>query len=176
MRRLFYISTLLIGVLIAQSANAQTAASDNKISESITFKEPLKGASLYGVFEGRSLCDDFSRRIDPKLPSDLDHLKWQLVLLQDSITKQPMTYSLTTEMFGRKPMTGKWHLTKDIKNTLSAPVIVLEREQPNKALYLLKGDENVLFVLDDQMNLLTGDKDFSYTLNRVRKVLRPMPK
>ncbi|MGZ3944915.1 MAG: hypothetical protein ACXVIY_07135 [Mucilaginibacter sp.] len=171
MKSLFYILTLFSSALLAQDAKAQTSAADNKISESVTFREMAKGPSVYGIFEGRSPCDDFSRRMDPKLPADLDHLKWQLILFQDSVTKQPTTYSLVTEMFGRKPQEGKWTVIKDVNNNLSAPVIALERPQPYPPLYLLKGDENVFFILDDHQHLMTGDKDFSYTLNRVRKVL-----
>jgi len=103
MKRLFFIPTLFIGVLLIQNAHAQTSAADNKISESITFREMPKWPGVYGIFEGRTPCDDFSRRMDPKLPADLDHLKWQLILFQDSVTKQPTTYSLATEMFDRKP-------------------------------------------------------------------------
>jgi hypothetical protein len=34
------------------------------------------------------------------------------------------------------------------------------------ALYLLKGDNNVLFFLDQKEQLLVGNLYFSYTLNR----------
>jgi hypothetical protein len=40
---------------------------------------------------------------------------------------------------------------------------------------LYKGDENVLFILDEKREFLAGDQDFSYTLNRVHKVLWPLP-
>jgi len=36
--------------------------------------------------------------------------------------------------------------------------------------YLLKGDDNVLFVLDENKELRVGNIDFSYTLNRVELV------
>lgn len=37
-------------------------------------------------------------------------------------------------------------------------------------LYLLKGDDNVLFILDENKELRVGNEDFSYTLNRVELV------
>ena len=33
-------------------------------------------------------------------------------------------------------------------------------------LYLLKGDDNILFFTDGNGQLLVGNEDFSYTLNR----------
>lgn len=33
----------------------------------------------------------------------------------------------------------------------------------------MKGDDNVLFFLDQDKNLLTGNNLFNYTLNRVQK-------
>jgi hypothetical protein len=54
-------------------------------------------------------------------------------------------------------------------------VYALAYGEPNQVLYLYKGDENVLFILDEKREFLAGDKDFSYTLNRVHKVLRPLP-
>ncbi|HMH33129.1 MAG TPA: hypothetical protein VK543_08875 [Puia sp.] len=38
--------------------------------------------------------------------------------------------------------------------------------------YFLKGDENVLFVLDEKKQLRVGNEDFSYTLNRVELVAK----
>jgi len=176
MKPLFYLLIVFIGALSTKNASAQTTAADNKISESITFRDMPKGPSVYGIFEGRSPCDaGIRRQIGGEVLAGLDHLKWQLILFQDSVTRQPTTYMLRNEMFERKPLTGKWRVVKDINNILSASVIILEHEQPDKPLYLLKGDENVLFILDDHFGFLTGDQDFSYTLNRVRKVLRAPP-
>jgi hypothetical protein len=169
MNRRIYIP-LTSATLSMASAKAQTAAADNKISESVTFKEPLKGPLVYGIFEGRTPSVEISRQMGATIPANLDHLKWQLILFRDSVTLKPTTDILTTEMFDRQPQEGKWKYIKHVSNDLSAVVIALERKQPYKPLYLLKGDDNVLFILDDYQHLLTGDKDFSFTLNRVRKV------
>lgn len=172
MKKLIYILPLAFVLLLTGNAKGQTAAADNKISESITFHDMPKGKGVYGIFEGRSPCAQISKLIGADLPADLDHLKWQLILYRDSVTLKPTTFSLTTEMFDRKPMTGKWSIGHGAKNNPNAIVYALDWGQPGKVIRLLKGDENVLFILDENLEFMTGDADFSYTLNRVEKVLQ----
>lgn len=175
MKDLVYILAACLGPLLAGNAKGQTAASDNIISESVTFGDMPKGKGVYGIFEGRSPCEAMSRQMGAKMPADLDHLKWQLILFRDSVTLKPTTFTVTTEMFDRKPLTGNWSIVSGTKNSLGAPYIVLDWRKPAKPLYLLKGDENVLFILDESLKFLTGDADFSYTLNRVIKVRKAPP-
>jgi len=171
---LVFILSACLGLSLSDSARGQTAAADNKVSESVTFGEMPKGKAVYGIFEGRSPCG-ISRQMDPNMPSDCDHLKWQLILFRDTITLKPGTFSLTTEMFDRKPLKGKWTIIRGTGNDPKAVVFALNYGS-GKVLYLLKGDENVLFILDEKREFLAGDRDFSYTLNRVHKVLRPQPR
>jgi hypothetical protein len=175
MKKLIYIFSACFGLLLADNAQGQTAASDNIISESVTFGDMPKGRGVYGIFEGRSPCEAISRQLGAKMPADVDHLKWQLILFRDSVTLKPTTFTLTTEMFGRKPLAGSWRIAHGAKNSLGASYIVLDWRKPDKPLYLLKGDENVLFILDENLDFLSGDLNFSYTLNRVTKVKKPLP-
>jgi hypothetical protein len=161
-----------LGCLLYHSAIAQTAATDNKVSGSITFTEKPKGLGVYGIFEGRSPCAAISRQLGANLPASCDHLKWQLILFRDSGSFKPTTYLLTTEMFGGRPLHGAWRIVQGKMPDHAAIVYVLETGLKGKLLYLLKGDDNVLFIMDEKFNLLTGDRDFSYTLNRVHKVLQ----
>jgi len=170
MKKLIYILPACFGLLLAGNAKGQTAASDNIISESITFHDMPQGKGVYGIFEGRSPCESISRQLGAKMPADCDHLKWQLILFRDSVSLKPTTFTLTTEMFDRKPLTGKWSIVYGSKNSLDAPCIALDWRKPGKSLYLLKGDENVLFILDENLDFLKGDLNFSFTLNRVKKV------
>jgi hypothetical protein len=41
-------------------------------------------------------------------------------------------------------------------------------EKPQQNLVLLKGDDNILFLLDNEMNCMAGNDYCSYTLNRKR--------
>ena len=129
-----------------------------------------KGKNVYGIFEGRSSCAQFSKLMGATLPADLDHLKWQLILYQDSVSRKPTTFSLITEMYDRRPLTGKWNIAHSAKNNPDAVLIVLNCENPAKKINLLKGDENVFFILDENLDFMPGNGDFSYTLNRVNKV------
>jgi hypothetical protein len=173
MKQLFLIPLACLTLSIGHSVRAQTAAADNEVSESITFNEMPKGSAVYGIFEGRSPCG-ISRQMGADM-HDCDHLKWQLILFRDSITLKPTTFLLTTEMFDRRPMSGKWKIGRGTRNNPKAVVLALSYGKPDQVLYLYKGDENVLFILDEKQEFLAGDKDFSYTLNRVNKVLRPRP-
>ncbi len=42
------------------------------------------------------------------------------------------------------------------------------------SLYLLKGDDNILFFVDPNGRLLVGNEDFSYTLNRRKEEYAPV--
>lgn len=162
----------LPGLLSTHCAKGQTAAADNKVSESITFHEMPKGLAVYGIFEGRSPCCEISRELGSDLPPDYDHLKWQIVFFRDTVTRKPTTFTLTTEMFGSRPLRGKWRIFYGSKADPGAIVYALDYGQSGKSIYLLKGDENVLFILDENLEFRTGNQNFSYTLNRVQKVLR----
>jgi hypothetical protein len=162
-------------ILFRYDAMTQTAAADNRVSESITFSEPLKGRGLYGVFEGRTPCTPVSDQLTGQTAANCDHLKWQIIFFRDSITNNPANFIFISELFGRHPQTGKWRILPGTKNEPAAIIYALDFDTVKKSLFLRKGDENVLFILDDQKKFLTGNQDFSYTLNRVQKVRRPLP-
>jgi hypothetical protein len=174
MKQLIFIFSACLSLSLIHSAKGQTAATDNKVSGSVTFREMQKGPAVYGIFEGRSPCG-ISRQMGADMQAGCDHLKWQLSLFRDTKTLQPTTYILTTEMFDRKPLKGKWKIIRGASNDPKAVVFALSYGQLGQVLYLYKGDENVLFILDEKRGFLAGDQDFSYTLNRVHKVLRPFP-
>src|ERR1700742_3933948 len=87
---------------------AQIAAVDNRVQESVTFRRMPSGPSVYGIFEGRSPCAEMAPQFGAALPANCDHLKWQLILFQDPASRTPAGFSLTTEAFGRTPLTGSW--------------------------------------------------------------------
>lgn len=161
----------LLLLMFNAQLNAQTAAKDNIISESITFKDPPTGADIYGIFEGRTPCSPISKQLGATVAPDCDHLKWQVILYRDTLTLAPTAFTLTTELFDRRPLKGKWEIAEDKENT-AGTLLVLYYSPNRKPLYLLKGDDNVLFILNDNRQMLTGNEDFSYTLNRVKKVRR----
>ncbi len=170
--KIFYTISLgaVLLLIVNTQLSAQTAAKDNIISESITFKDPPTGADIYGIFEGRTPCSPISKQLGATVAPDCDHFKWQVILYRDTLTLAPTAFTLTTELFDRRPLKGKWEIA-DKQNT-AGTLLVLYYSPNRKPLYLLKGDDNVLFILNDNRQMLTGNEDFSYTLNRVKKVRR----
>ena len=113
------------------------------------------------AFEGRTPCG-VPGIIEPgKL---CYKLKWYLVLYNNK-KNQPATYRLLgtpyrREEGGRK---GNW---KIITGKDGRIVYQLNDENEKPFIYLLQLDQGVLTFTDAKGNLLVGDHDFSYTLNR----------
>ena len=150
--------------LIVNLSKAQTAAADNKLSQSITSHTIPGGQSLYGIFEGRPPCEEIARQVDSTVTSECPKVKWRLMFFRDPVTKKPSMY----QVLGRfLPAQGKWKIIKGIKSNPDAEVFQLELGKPGLYFYFLKGDENVLFVLDENKEFRVGNENFSYTLNRV---------
>jgi len=167
--------------LFVNLSNAQTAAVDNKLSQTITFHPIPKGPSVLGVFEGRPPCLEIARQLKISTTTDCVKLKWDLTFYRDPFSFQPTTYILHIvgagdvvkqegSSYRRKLLEGKWAIIKGIKSNPDTEVYQLELGKPGAYFYLLKGDENVLFVLDENKEFRVGNEDFSYTLNRVELV------
>ena len=80
------------------------------------------------------------------------------------------SYSLEGFVYRKPPRIGKWTILKGSKTDLNALVYQLDPDSPGGFLSFLKGDDNILFVLDRERNLMVGNIYFSYTLNRVDKI------
>ncbi len=129
------------------------------------------GNSLVGVFDGRTPCQDLAKQLNEKVTSECIKIKWRLILYKDSITGNPGTYELLGFVYKKDtPRVGKWHIIKGTKANPQAIVYQLDQEG-REPLFLQKGDDNIFFFLDQEKNLLVGNRDFSYTLNRVNKNL-----
>ena len=87
-----------------------------------------------------------------------------LTLYQDSVTHKPTIYK--TRGMGKWTGQGKWHILRGTPTDPQAVIFQLDLD-PGTSLFLLKGDDNVLFILDRNKNFLIGNADHSYTLNRV---------
>ena len=167
--------------LFVNLSEAQTAAADNKSFQTITFHPIPKGPSVFGVFEGRFPCPGVARQLKISIDADCAKLKCDLTLYRDSVTFQPTKFVFTIVGGGdvvkqeggsyrQKLLEGKWAIVKGIKLSPDAEVFQLELSKPGTYFYLMKGDENVLFLLDENKEFRVGNEDFSYTLNRVELV------
>jgi hypothetical protein len=176
MKTILVISVTAFCSLFADLSKAQTAAADNKLSQTITFRPIPKGTTVLGVFEGRPPCPEIAKQLKLPIPNDCEKLKCDLTFYQD-----PATFTLDIVGGGdivkqdggsyqRKILKGKWTIVKGLSSDPDADIYALEFDNPKARVYLFKGDENVLFVLDENKEFRIGNEDFSYTLNRVELV------
>ena len=90
-------------------------------------------------------------------------LKWKLVLYANK-KGNPTTFRIfATNWRTDGGKTGKW----EINTTKNGPIVYnLFDETGNHLLQFIKADDSILFFTDKKEILLTGDEDFSYTLNK----------
>ena len=110
------------------------------------------------VFQGRTPCLRFEKT---KINTDCYKLKWWIVLYANSKTNRPAGYYMNGTVLDHKGKTGQWFIT-----TAKGRVIYQLNADNGDAIYLLKLDDNILVFADKTGNLLTGNEDFSFTLNR----------
>lgn len=132
-------------------------------------KSPLAHATppdnIMGVFVGRTPCQEIGKQLSMNVPGDCYKLKWKFTFYQDA-TGKPTTYKLARTMSRSEDLLGKWMITEGIPSDPRAIVYRLVPDKETPEILLLKGDDNVLFFLDNQRQPLTGNNEFSYTLNR----------
>jgi hypothetical protein len=91
-------------------------------------------------------------------------LKWSVVLYANAKQDEPGTYKLRGTAFEKTgARTGYW---KIIHGKNGRIIYKLVDAGANGSLYLLKAGEHIFLFTDADGKLLTGDEDFSYTLNR----------
>jgi len=149
----------------SQSISSPTAAraKDN----APTAAAPLSAASpILARYEGRSPCREIAREINKTVAADCMKLKWDLTLYQNPVTGLPTTYKLKGTFYRQQIGEGKWTIIKGAKTNPDAVVYQLDSDNAQGPLFLLKADDNIIFFLSKEKNLLVGNGDFSYTLNR----------
>ncbi len=119
-------------------------------------------------FVGRTPCAAVSKEMNMPKPSDCFKLKWALKLYQDPVTFKPTTYQLDRIYRERNQMEGTWSIVKGAAADPNAVVYKLDAFDRKYTLYMMKGGDSTLFFLDQQRNLLVGNNEFCYTLNRRR--------
>lgn len=164
MKALFFLSACVITL---QNVSAQSTIPANVPSQTTTRSPIAEGPDVWGVFHGRVPCQTMASIMHISVQSNCEKLKWGFTFYQDPQTKNPTTYQGNGSLFRDKPRTGKWTLVKGSAENPDATVIQLDPDQPEKSIFLLKGDENVLFILDGSKKLMVGGDYLSYTFNRV---------
>lgn len=126
----------------------------NSISQSTAIKDSI-------VFDGRTPCAVPGIIADGKL---CYKIKWRIILYANAIKNDTGSYQiLGTPWRDRSGRKGNW-ITRTGNN--GQTIYQLNDEKGNGFIYLLQADENILLFTDAKGNLLVGNEDFSYTLNR----------
>lgn len=116
------------------------------------------------VFDGRTPC------AVPGITAtgmECYKLKWRIILYADGKNNTTGNYKiLGTPYRTAGGRIGKWRMITGKNGRI---IYQLNDEKGNVLLYLLKVDENILVFTDTDGQLLVGNEDFSYTLNRVMK-------
>jgi hypothetical protein len=116
------------------------------------------------VFEGRTPCQEFTiLHPEMKASPDCFKIKWRLILHRDAKTGLPASCT-TRNIVDNQPrdVVGTW----DLLTTPRANIYQLNLPGLQDPILLMEADTNILYFLDDKQNLLIGNKDFSFTLNR----------
>jgi hypothetical protein len=128
----------------------------NMIEKQTSFKDSI-------AFQGRTPCGDFS--INRPGPNCIK-MKWSIVLYANAEKNEPTTYLLNRSQMLPLQYPGKTGTWKIIAGKDGRIIYELTPDKEATPTYLLKLDEGVLIFTDANGNLLVGDHDFSYTLNR----------
>jgi hypothetical protein len=118
------------------------------------------------IYEGRTPCTAIARELNLPANAECFKLKWLLTLYQDPQTFRPTRYQLKRTLHRQSIIEGTWTVVKGTAADPQALVYLIDPGKPGYTFYLMKGDDNVLFFLDKERNLLVGNNLFSYTLNR----------
>lgn len=125
-------------------------------------------SSVLGRFVGRSPCAEVVREMNQTVEADCIKVKWDLTLYQDEKTSAPTTYKLDGTLYRDQTRKGTWKMLRGAGANPGAVIYQLDPGASQGSLLFLKADDNILYFLDRSRNLLVGNYDFSYTLNRLK--------
>ena len=123
------------------------------------------GSSVFGVFDGRTPCHEVVVQFTKtaSAPGCLK-IKWRLTLYQDATTGAPSTYLFMSTSQYRE---GSWEIIHGMEGNPEAVIYQLSLDDGQPPVSFLSVDENHLYLMDRDMNLLVGNELFSYTLSRI---------
>jgi hypothetical protein len=124
------------------------------------------GSKLFGHFVGRSPCREIANGIGASIPDQCFKIKWDITLFQDEVTDAPTIYRIDATLYRQSPRQGKWKIMNGTPHHPNAIIYELEAASGHGAIRLLKADDNIMFFVGRDGELMVGNIDFSYTLNR----------
>jgi hypothetical protein len=163
----YNVVSILFFLFTSSLLNAQLTVSGNNPYKKTSGTPIESGPAVVGAFEGRTPCSQVLEVLNLPTRPDCFKLKWSLTLFQEPETKQPTTFALKGSYSNHVGKNGKWIISRGMPGNPEAVIYELSLSDPQATLYIFQGDENVLFLLDKNKQFLKGNKEFSYTLNRV---------
>ena len=148
----------------------ETVAVPASLPALVSFSSLPADTSREIIYEGRTPCMEIAGAYNMQAAEGCFKLKWKLTLKRNPSSPLSGAYTLNRTMARDAPLEGKWILKHSDTNP-EAMVYQLDPDKPAQTLSFLIGDENLLFFLDKNNKLFTGNNDFSYTLNRRKKML-----
>ena len=149
MKKMSFLFVLLYNYFSLTFVSAQSA--NNKVN-------------LIGYFDGRTPCQELAKQLNELTIPECIKIKWRLTLYKNGADTASGTYSLEGFKFrGDNILKGTWQIIKGTKADPNAIVYQLSHSLKG-SLFFLKADEDVLFFLDKDRNIMVGNKNFSYAL------------
>lgn len=129
---------------------------------------PSNDQSLQLVFDGRTPCQEMAaEHPEMNVSPSCFKLKWRLTLNRDSLTFLPTTCTIRKVVDNQpRDVTGKWRIINGTATNPDAIIYKIEFDESSESFSLFVGDEDVLFFLDKNNEPLSGNEDFSFSLNK----------
>jgi hypothetical protein len=143
---------------------------------SYTISPRATGSTLFGLFEGRTPCRNIAQDLKLGEVPGCIKVNGRVTLYQDPQTAAPARYKIESTLHRQQPRVGTWRMAKGAPGQPAAVVYELAAAGREAPILLMRGDDNVLFFLNQQRQMLVGSIDFGYTLNRVTETPRASPK
>ena len=116
------------------------------------------------TFSGRTPCEPVNTEYNMALGESCLKIKWLLRMYIDPVTRRPTSFNLMRTGHRSSIIEGTWH----IENGTAPGIIIcrLNQRKPHEPMLFWIADGNVMYFLDKSMNIMTGDENFSFVLNR----------
>jgi hypothetical protein len=142
----------------------KTVPASTRISKSFDDPALFKDTATQVTFDGRTPCT-IAQDYGYPAGDACFKLKWRMILQRDPASKQSGTYRINRTLSRTQEIRGRWVLRPHPWNP-ALMMLQLDPDLPEKSIAFLIADDDVLFFLKKDYSLYTGNKDFSYTLNR----------
>jgi hypothetical protein len=139
-------------------------------SQSTNVLPAVKDSDTLRVFNGRTLPNALLLEFNEIPDAGYQRIKWAFTLHRNPKTHKPATFQLRSVCVGEVSTVGaKAGTWEEMKTDSGQIVYVLKLNDDKASIRLLRGDDGVLFFLDEQGNPLVGNASHSYTLNAKSK-------